>query len=49
MLVLAEEAASRGGPDGSGRVLVALMMTTRDRAENGEVHTDQHEIGRAHV
>src|SRR5699024_11542063 len=57
VLVLAEEAASRGGPDGSGRVLVALMMTTRDRAENGEVHTDQHgstwvdigtgEIGRA--
>jgi len=42
VLVLAEEAASRGGPDGSGRVLVALMMTTRDRAENGEVHTDQH-------
>src|SRR5690625_3143349 len=42
VLVLAEEAASRGGADGSGRVLVALMMTTRDRAENGEVHTDQH-------
>ena len=42
VLVLAEEAASRGGPDGSGDVLIALMMTTRDRAETGEVHTDEH-------
>lgn len=42
VLVLAEEAASRGGPDGAGDVLVALMMTTRDRAKTGQVHTDEH-------
>lgn len=42
VLVLAEEDASRGGHDGSGPVLIALMMTSRDRAATGEVHTDQH-------
>lgn len=42
VLVLAEEPASAGGSDGSGSVLVALMLTSRDRAETGEVITDQH-------
>lgn len=42
VLVLAEEGASLGGRDGSGNVLIALMMTSRDRADTGEVHTDQH-------
>ncbi|MGO3211463.1 type II toxin-antitoxin system PemK/MazF family toxin [Brachybacterium sp. AOP42-C2-15] len=42
VLVVAEEAAAAGGSDGSGDVLVALMLTSRDRADDGEVTTDQH-------
>lgn len=42
VLVIAEEAAATGGSDGSGEVLVALMLTSRDRADDGEVTTDQH-------
>lgn len=42
VLVLAEEEAARGGRDGSGEVLIALMMTTRDRVATGEVRTDRH-------
>ncbi|MGO1228480.1 MULTISPECIES: type II toxin-antitoxin system PemK/MazF family toxin [unclassified Brachybacterium] len=42
VLVIAEEAADAGGSDGSGEVLVALMLTSRDRAGDGEVTTDQH-------
>lgn len=42
VLVIAEEAAAAGGPDGSGEVLVALMLTTRDRVDDGEVTTDRH-------
>lgn len=42
VLVLAEEDASLGGRDGSGQVLIALMMTSSDRAATGEVHTDRH-------
>lgn len=42
VLILAEEDARVGGRDGDGEVLVGLMLTTRDRAEAGEVHVDQH-------
>lgn len=42
VLVLAEEDAARGAGDGSGEVLIALMMTSRDRAAAGEVHRDQY-------
>src|SRR5699024_2371680 len=42
VLVIAEEDASRGGSDGSGQVLVALMLTSRDRAADGTVTTDEH-------
>lgn len=42
VLVLAEEAAEAGGADGSGTVLVALMLTSRDRAESDQVITDEH-------
>lgn len=42
VLVLAEEDARTGGRDGDGEVLIGLMLTTRDRAETGEVHVDQH-------
>lgn len=42
VLVLAEEDARTGGRDGSGAVLVALMLTSRDRAVSGEVHVDEH-------
>lgn len=42
VLVIAEEGAAAGGSDGSGEVLIALMLTSRDRAEDGEVTTDQH-------
>ncbi|GAA1487589.1 type II toxin-antitoxin system PemK/MazF family toxin [Brachybacterium sacelli] len=42
VLVLAREDASTGGSDGSGEVLVALMLTSRDRAASGEVTTDEH-------
>ncbi|MGP5386408.1 type II toxin-antitoxin system PemK/MazF family toxin [Brachybacterium tyrofermentans] len=42
VLVLAEESAAAGGTDGSGAVLVALMLTSRDRAETDEVITDEH-------
>lgn len=42
VLVIAEEDASTGGADGSGEVLIALMLTSRDRADEGEVTTDQH-------
>ncbi|GAA1484826.1 type II toxin-antitoxin system PemK/MazF family toxin [Brachybacterium fresconis] len=38
VLVLAREQAS----DGSGDVLIALMLTSRDRADSGEVITDEH-------
>lgn len=42
VLVLAREDASVGGSDGSGEVLVALMLTSRDRAGTGEVMIDEH-------
>ena len=42
VLVLAEEDARTGGRDGDGEVLVGLMLTTRDRADAGEIHVDQH-------
>ncbi|HIY25086.1 MAG TPA: type II toxin-antitoxin system PemK/MazF family toxin [Candidatus Brachybacterium merdigallinarum] len=42
VLVLSEEDAAIGGPDGSGRVLIALMLTSRDRADADEVVTDRH-------
>lgn len=42
VLVLAEEPATAGGSDGSGQVLVALMLSSRDRAERGGTHTDEH-------
>lgn len=42
VLVIAEEEADRGGSDGSGRVLVALMLTSRDRTADGAVATDEH-------
>ena len=42
VLVLAEEDASAGGADGSGSVLVALMLTSRDRTEAGATRTDEH-------
>ncbi|MGP9536814.1 type II toxin-antitoxin system PemK/MazF family toxin [Brachybacterium sp. AOP43-C2-M15] len=42
VLVIAEEDASAGGADGSGQVLVALMLTSRDRTEEGGVSTDEH-------
>ena len=42
VLVLAEESAEAGGSDGTGSVLVALMLTSRDRAESDQVITDQH-------
>ncbi|WP_316249005.1 hypothetical protein [Brachybacterium sp. Z12] len=31
VLVIAEEDASIGGADGAGEVLIALMLTSRDR------------------
>lgn len=42
VLVLAREEASVGGSDGSGEVLIALMLTSRDRADSGAVITDGH-------
>ncbi|WP_114854868.1 type II toxin-antitoxin system PemK/MazF family toxin [Brachybacterium sp. YJGR34] len=42
VLVLAEEDAAVGGTDGRGRVLVALMLTSRDHAEAGRVAVDTH-------
>ena len=42
VLVIAEEQASAGGSDGSGEVLIALMLTSRDRADEGAVTTDEH-------
>lgn len=41
VLVLAEEPAAPGG-GASGRVLVALMLSSRDRAEPGGILTDEH-------
>jgi len=34
--------ASAGGADGTGTVLVALMLTSRDRTEPGATRTDEH-------
>jgi hypothetical protein len=42
VLVIAEEPATAGGPDGSGDVLIALMLTSRDRAPSGGTATDEH-------
>ena len=42
VLVIAEEDASAGGADGTGTVLVALMLTSRDRTEPGATRTDEH-------
>ena len=42
VLVLAEEDAAVGGTDGSGTVLVSLMLTSRDRTEAGATRTDEH-------
>jgi len=41
-LVVAEEAAGTGGQDGAGTVLIALMLTSRDRTASGAVATDEH-------
>ncbi|MCS6710780.1 type II toxin-antitoxin system PemK/MazF family toxin [Brachybacterium sp. EF45031] len=40
VLVLAREEARLGGSDGSGQVLVALMLTSRDRGSGD--HVDEH-------
>lgn len=40
VLVIAREAASTGGGDGSGDVAIALMLTSHDRGTG--VHTDEH-------
>lgn len=42
VLVLGREDAVRGGRDGSGELLIALMLTSRDRAATGGVSTDEH-------
>ncbi|AXK45230.1 type II toxin-antitoxin system PemK/MazF family toxin [Brachybacterium saurashtrense] len=42
VLVIAEEAAASGGSDGTGEVLIALMLTSRDRAASGGTTTDEH-------
>ena len=42
VLVVAEEDAAVGGSDGAGPVLVALMLTSRDRTEPGTTATDEH-------
>ena len=42
VLVIAEEDAATGGEDGQGTVLVALMLTSRDRTEPGATRTDKH-------
>lgn len=42
VLVLAQEDALIGGDDGEGEVLVALMLTSRDRTRPGGVGTDEH-------
>lgn len=42
VLVIAEEDARAGGEDGQGTVLVALMLTSRDRTEPGATRTDEH-------
>ncbi|HEX7351955.1 MAG TPA: type II toxin-antitoxin system PemK/MazF family toxin [Brachybacterium sp.] len=42
VLVVAEEGAEVGGEDGAGTVLIALMLTSRDRTESGAVATDEH-------
>lgn len=42
VVVLAEEDARIGGDDGEGEVLVALMLTSRDRTRPGGVGTDEH-------
>ena len=42
VLVIAEEDAATGGEDGQGTVLVALMLTSRDRTEPGATRTDEH-------
>lgn len=42
VLVIAEENARAGGGDGQGTVLVALMLTSRDRTEPGATRTDEH-------
>lgn len=42
VLVLGHEDAAVGGRDGSGDVLIALMLTSRDRAATGGVSTDEH-------
>ncbi len=42
VLVIAEEDARAGGSDGRGEVLIALMLTSRDRAQTGRSTTDEH-------
>lgn len=42
VLVIAEEDASAGGRDGEGEVLIALMLTSRDRTESGATRTGEH-------
>ncbi len=42
VLVIAEEEATTGGVDGEGTVLIALMLTSRDRTEPGATRTDEH-------
>ncbi|WP_422114696.1 type II toxin-antitoxin system PemK/MazF family toxin [Brachybacterium sp. UNK5269] len=42
VLVLAEETAAAGAGGGAGPVLVALMLSSRDRAERGGSVTDEH-------
>ncbi|MGY5764669.1 type II toxin-antitoxin system PemK/MazF family toxin [Brachybacterium sp. DNPG3] len=42
VLIIAEEPAAAGGADGTGAVLVALMLTSRDRTPSGGTATDEH-------
>lgn len=42
VLVIGLEPASAGGTDGTGSVLVALMLTSRDRTPSGGTITDEH-------
>lgn len=42
VLVIALEDAADGGTDGSGPTLVALMLTSKDRAGSGDTSRDEH-------
>lgn len=42
VLVIGQEDAATGGSDGSGAVLVALMLTSKDRVPSGGTARDEH-------